>query len=217
MQAVEAKECVVLDELLGIQKPLWPMRNFPKILIFSDVQYADLLLQDICEGQCTLQAHSRRDPSSLLVPNLTLLMRNQQQPVKISSNTSLPITRTAGRCWTSFSSVFVASEWGSLFVWSRWMVNIKSLTFLDLWDWCRKIKALSIVLCSFLKLTSPLCLEFYRLVYREVIKHGRAQHEVTRSYIHIGECYEMVPWDSEPASHLKLGSLALLLLLELLP
>lgn len=67
------------------------------------------------------------------------------------------------------------------------MVNIKSLTFLDLWDWCRKIKGLSIVLCSFLKLTSPLCLEFYHLIYREVIKHGRAQHEGTRPYIHIGE------------------------------
>lgn len=53
---------VILDELLGIQKPLWPLRNFPKILIFRDVQYTDFLLQDICEGQCTLQAHSRRTP-----------------------------------------------------------------------------------------------------------------------------------------------------------
>lgn len=45
-----------------------------------------------------------------------------------------------------------------------------------------------------LKLTSHLCLESYRLVYREVIKHGRVQHKVKMSYlIHFGVFYEMVP------------------------
>lgn len=56
----------------------------------------------------------------------------------------------------------------------------------------KKIKGPSTVLCSFLKLTSPLCLEFYCLVYREVIKHGRAQYKVTMSHIHIRVYYEMV-------------------------
>ena len=39
MQTIEAEDCAALDELLGIQKPQWPLRNFTKILIFRDGQY----------------------------------------------------------------------------------------------------------------------------------------------------------------------------------
>lgn len=53
------------------------------------MQYTDFLLQDICEGQDTFQAHNRRDPPSLLVFTLILPMR---QPSKLSSNVSFHIT-----------------------------------------------------------------------------------------------------------------------------
>lgn len=175
------QNCVPASELLAVKKLLWPLRNITQILIFGDMQCWDLLLE--------MSGKVKALGEYWLLPCCSYLA---QQPSKSSLSVSSWNTGTAGRCPTSFFPFSVASERRSPCVPSQWIVNIKPLTFSDLWDPCKGKKKRALKSLTLLSLSCHLlCLESSCLVYREVIKHGREQHKVQMSdYIYFGVFYE---------------------------